>query len=41
MIDLNRRRLLAGIGAGLVARPAFGQSAAKDMSERMSRGPAG
>jgi CubicO group peptidase (beta-lactamase class C family) len=37
MVDFNRRRLLAGIAAGLIARPAFGQSAAKDMSERMSR----
>ena len=37
MSDFNRRRLLAGIAAGLVARPAFGQSAEKDISERMSQ----
>jgi CubicO group peptidase (beta-lactamase class C family) len=37
MIDFDRRRLLAGLAAGLIAQPAFGQSPAKDMSERLSR----
>jgi CubicO group peptidase (beta-lactamase class C family) len=37
MIDLNRRRLLAGIAAGLAAPPALGQSAASAANERLSR----
>lgn len=37
MIDFSRRRVLAGTAAGLIARPAFGQSAANEMNERLSR----
>jgi CubicO group peptidase (beta-lactamase class C family) len=38
LIDpLNRRNLIAGIGAGLVARPAFGESMARDMDARLSQ----
>jgi hypothetical protein len=37
MIDFSRRHLLAGTAAGLVTRPAFGQSPPKDIGERLSQ----
>jgi len=37
MPDLVRRHLLAGVAAGLLTRPAFGQSPPHDIGERLSR----
>src|SRR5471032_2687849 len=37
MTDVSRRCLLAGVAAGLAARPAFGQSPTKDIGERLSQ----
>src|ERR1700694_5641554 len=37
MTDFRRRQLLAGIAAGLVMRPAFGQAPPGDIGERLSQ----
>ena len=37
MTYFDRRNVLGGIAAGLVARPAIGQSVEKDIRERLSR----